>query len=223
VEIEYLYAKKITLYHLPCPGVQQNKETPIMYKMKNAKISFDAAPGSELQSVQYNASEDLQLKTKEGKVLSFSTVDKPHFKATGEDVVEVSGLATDKNPDISWAIVTFDPAGASSRHHHNERTEVYYVTHGQLEVELNDVKYSLSEGKAITIPKGQTHQVVNTSGNTAELVVSCTPSWIYSDSIVDALPPVSKADPYSTATVLKALQDSSSTPAATEDLDCTNS
>lgn len=164
-----------------------------MYKVKlTKKIPFDSSKGAKLDSIQYRPDGSIHLKTLDNQILSYSTEGKPHFtsEATGEDVVEISGKATDGKEDISWAVATFRTDGYSTRHHHAEREEVYYITSGQAKVTVDGVEHFLSEGETITIAKGQIHQVFNVGTHkNLELVVSCSPAWVYTDSIEDVPAP----------------------------------
>ena len=131
----------------------------------------------------------------EGQWHSYTTQDKFVFKNdNGEQVVEVSGLATDKNGDRSWALATFDKDSASTNHFHKDRTEIYYVTSGEARVVLDGVEHIVKEGESITIYPNQHHQVFNPSHEAGlEILVKCTPAWIYQDmniveNAVDANP-----------------------------------
>ena len=145
---------------------------------------------SKLDYIEYKPDGNtICLKALDGQIKSFTKEGKPHFiPNTGEDVVEVSGNATDGKQDISWAIATFEVGGHSTRHHHNKRTEVYYITLGKANVVVDGKEHILSEGDVITILPGQIHQVFNNDSNMKmELVVSCEPSWVFEDVIADNL------------------------------------
>ena len=104
----------------------------------------------------------------------------------GETVIEHVGLVTNKQEDWSWATVVLKPEGFCARHHHNDRDEIYYITKGDLVVEVDGDVKTYCAGEKIVIPRGSIHQVTNLSKDTAYMMVLCEPSWLYTDSHEDA-------------------------------------
>jgi len=138
---------------------------------------------SNRYTIALNDNGEICIKTDAGKELSFDEKDKKIFKSTtGEAVTEYSGLATDGNAEISWAIAKFEPNGYSSHHYHKERTEVYYIVEGEAVITLDGEERKLVVGDRLTINPGQKHQVHNESTKPLAIIVSCEPSWSYLDS-----------------------------------------
>lgn len=145
---------------------------------KSSKASSD-----EKLSIQLCDDGKLHLQSAD-ETLTFDEKDKPVFhNASGESVVEYTGLATDGNKARSWAKAIYQPNGCSQLHYHNERTENYYIVEGKANVTLNDTVHELSAGDTITIPAGARHQVKNISANNGSLVliVKCEPAWTVDD------------------------------------------
>ena len=108
---------------------------------------------------------------------------KPTFNnyQTGEQVLEFTGMATDKNKDRSWAKATFTAGAHSPLHYHNEREEWYYITKGTAKVTLDGVEHILNTGDFVKIKRKQKHQVFNAGNEPMEMMVKCVPAWIVSD------------------------------------------
>ncbi len=100
---------------------------------------------------------------------------------TGEKVEEFEGLATDMNPERSWAIAFFDPQAVSPTHFHKERVENYFIYQGTGTVRLGEESIAVSPGVHVCIPAGIVYKVVNSERGQMILAVKCAPSWIFSD------------------------------------------
>ena len=50
---------------------------------------------------------------------------------------------------------------ASDRHQHDDKEQVYYVLEGRGTMVAGDAVYGISEGDAVYLPKGTTHQILN--------------------------------------------------------------
>ena len=108
---------------------------------------------------------------------------KPTFNnyQTGEQVLEFTGMATDKNKDRSWAKATFTAGAHSPLHYHNEREEWYYIIKGTAKVTLDGVEHILNTGDFVKIQRKQKHQVFNAGTEPMEMMVKCAPAWVLSD------------------------------------------
>lgn len=121
--------------------------------------------------------------TEDSESLILDDTDKPHFvnEATGETVIEYTGLATDKRADRSWAHAIFKKDGGSPKHYHNEREEFYYIISGQAKIVIDDVVSILSKGEFVHIQPKQHHQVFSIGDDPLEMLVKCSPAWIFED------------------------------------------
>ena len=129
------------------------------------------------------ATNRVQIEQKDDAVSVDCTLDLPVFKNdTGESVVEYSGMATDMNPERSWAMSDYATGGYSAPHYHNDRDEDYYVVQGVAVVELDGERHEVAAGQWLHIPKGAVHKVSNPAQEIMRLVVKCSPSWSPEDS-----------------------------------------
>ncbi len=101
---------------------------------------------------------------------------------TGESVSEYSGLATDNNPNRSWAKAVYNPSAYSQLHYHSNRAEDYFILKGFAKVLIDNKKYFLKAGDHVHISPNQQHQVINASEKEELiLIVKCIPSWDKND------------------------------------------
>jgi mannose-6-phosphate isomerase-like protein (cupin superfamily) len=151
-------------------------------------ISFDS-DNSNLKRIDFRSDGTICLVTRDGKMLTFNKKDKPHFITdTGEDVIELSGMATDKNEDKSLAIVSISVDGYSIRHYHSKRTEKYYIISGTANNVIDDKPYQLKAGDVVTIHPMQRHQIFNTSKTQKlKFLVESTPAWVKEDQLTDEM------------------------------------
>jgi mannose-6-phosphate isomerase-like protein (cupin superfamily) len=82
-------------------------------------------------------------------------------------------------PAQSLAEATLEPAQATERHYHERSEEIYLVTKGSGELEVDGESRRVSRGDAILIPPGAWHTLEN--DGTSELTVLCMCSPPYSD------------------------------------------
>jgi len=154
-------------------GNFQPNEGDFPHRDKNGAIDYIVS--ADLGSFMLKEDgEWTEYKAKDGRVFE--------MKEAGEKVVELTGLATDKNPHRSWALAFFVPKGQSSNHYHDDHVEEYHVLSGNGTLILDGQEIALSPGVNVTIEKGNNHQVFNTSDTeTLVMVVPCWKAWEYED------------------------------------------
>jgi len=79
----------------------------------------------------------------------------------------------------SLAEATLEPGQATERHHHRLSEEIYLVTKGSGELELDGEQRHVRPGDAVLIPPGTWHTLSN--DGTSELTILCMCSPPYSD------------------------------------------
>jgi mannose-6-phosphate isomerase-like protein (cupin superfamily) len=79
----------------------------------------------------------------------------------------------------SLAEATLEPAQATERHCHRRTEEIYLVTKGSGELEVDGETLRLRPGDAILIPPGAWHTLEN--NGTSELTILCMCSPPYTD------------------------------------------
>ncbi len=82
-------------------------------------------------------------------------------------------------PAQSLAEATLEPAQATERHYHERSEEIYLVTKGSGELEVDGETRRIRPGDAILIPPGAWHTLEN--NGTSELIFLCMCSPPYSD------------------------------------------
>ena len=79
----------------------------------------------------------------------------------------------------SLAEATLEPGQATQRHYHESSEEIYLVTKGSGELEVDGEARRVTRGDAILIPPGAWHTLEN--NGTSELTILCMCSPPYSD------------------------------------------
>jgi len=80
----------------------------------------------------------------------------------------------------SLAEATLEPSQATERHYHERCEEIYLVTKGSGELEIDGESVRVRPGDAILIPPGAWHTLEN--NGTSELTILCMCSPPYSDA-----------------------------------------
>lgn len=137
-----------------------------------------------LKSVEFHSAHVI-LTTKMEQLLVFSRENKIAYKnGTGEEVIELSGLATDGNPDRSWAIACFSPEGYCSRHSYTRQTSILYVISGMARLCLDNQTVNLCAGEAFRLIPDQRFQILNPSDKEIlQILIECTPAWHIKDRV----------------------------------------
>lgn len=81
-------------------------------------------------------------------------------------------------PVQSLAEAALEPGQATQRHYHERSEEIYFVTKGSGELEVDGEIRTVRPGDAILIPAGARHTLEN--NGTSELLILCTCSPPYS-------------------------------------------
>jgi mannose-6-phosphate isomerase-like protein (cupin superfamily) len=85
----------------------------------------------------------------------------------------------------SLAEATLDPGQATVRHHHRVSEEIYYLTAGSGEMEIDGRRAPVSAGDAVLIPPGAWHQITATGAEPLRLLCACAPPWSAEDTYFD--------------------------------------
>ena len=104
-----------------------------------------------------------------------------------KDGSEIRELLAHRNSVIrnqSLAEARICPGLATQEHYHRVTEEIYYITHGQgrmrIENEIREVKI----GDAIAIPPGKRHKIWNTGTETLRLLCCCAPAYEHEDTVI---------------------------------------
>jgi len=112
-----------------------------------------------------------------GEVASFITKDGSEIRellAHRNSVIRHQSLAEARVPE-----------GASTQEHYHLKTEeIYYITHGQGKIRIDDETRAIRPGDAIAIPPGRRHKLWNTGAEVLRLLCCCAPAYEHDDTII---------------------------------------
>jgi len=86
--------------------------------------------------------------------------------------------------DVPISITKAENLKSTIKHKHHDSTEIYWVTQGELELEVADKTVKLEQGDIISIQPGESHKVISSSENNTVIVLS-TPPWSPEDEVLD--------------------------------------
>lgn len=77
------------------------------------------------------------------------------------------------------------PVGASTLpHYHPQTEEIYYLTHGNGRMQIEDELCDVEPGDAIAIPPGARHQITNTGDVILRFLCCCAPAYEHEDTVM---------------------------------------
>jgi len=109
-----------------------------------------------------------------------------------KDGSEIRELLAYRNSSIrqqSLAEARLAPGASTQEHYHVKTEEIYYITHGQGKIRINEAVASVAVGDAIAILLGQKHKLWNTGSETLRLLCCCAPAYEHSDTIITEIEP----------------------------------
>jgi mannose-6-phosphate isomerase-like protein (cupin superfamily) len=115
--------------------------------------------------------------------------DVPSF--TTKDGSEIRELLAYRNSSIraqSLAEARLPVGGSTQEHYHIKTEEIYYITHGQGHLRIENETREVKPGDAIAIPPGQKHKIWNTGSETLRLLCCCAPAYEDSDTVITEKP-----------------------------------
>jgi mannose-6-phosphate isomerase-like protein (cupin superfamily) len=105
----------------------------------------------------------------------------PFTTADGSTIRELLGIPTAPVQQQSLAEATLEPGQATQRHYHAETEEIYYLTEGSGEMEIDGDRRRVVPGDAILIPPGAWHQI--TAGDRQlRFLCCCAPPYRHEDT-----------------------------------------
>lgn len=105
----------------------------------------------------------------------------PFTTADGSTIRELLGIPTAPVQHQSLAEATLEPGQATQRHYHAETEEIYYLTEGSGEMEIDGDRRRVVPGDAILIPPGAWHQI--TAGDRQlRFLCCCAPPYRHEDT-----------------------------------------
>jgi len=111
--------------------------------------------------------------------------DVPPF--TTKDGSEIRELLAYRNSSIraqSLAEARLPVGGSTQEHYHIKTEEIYYITHGQGRMRIEQETREVKPGDALAIPPGLKHKIWNTGAETLRLLCCCAPAYENSDTVI---------------------------------------
>jgi mannose-6-phosphate isomerase-like protein (cupin superfamily) len=82
----------------------------------------------------------------------------------------------------SLAEATLEPSQATERHYHRVTEEIYFVTKGQGDMEVDGEHTHVRPGDAILIPAGAWHSLENNGTSELRILCCCVPPYSHDDT-----------------------------------------
>ena len=104
-----------------------------------------------------------------------------------KDGSEIRELLAHRNSSIrrqSLAEARISVAGSTLEHYHVKTEEIYFITAGSGEMQIENQRRPVMPGDAIAIPPGQKHKIWNTGRDVLTLLCCCAPAYENSDTVI---------------------------------------
>jgi mannose-6-phosphate isomerase-like protein (cupin superfamily) len=88
-------------------------------------------------------------------------------------------------PAQSLAEASLEPGQATERHYHERSEEIYFVTKGSGELEVDGEMRRISRGDAILIPPGARHTLENDGTSELTILCMCSPPYSHEDTFFE--------------------------------------
>jgi mannose-6-phosphate isomerase-like protein (cupin superfamily) len=85
----------------------------------------------------------------------------------------------------SLAEATLEPSQATRRHYHGATEEIYVVTKGSGELEVDGERRTVRPGDAVLIPPGAWHTLENAGSSELRILCCCAPPYSHEDTFFE--------------------------------------
>ena len=85
----------------------------------------------------------------------------------------------------SLAEATLEPGQATERHHHRATEEIYLVTKGSGELDVDGERRRVRRGDAVLIPPGAWHALENDGTSELTILCMCAPPYSHDDTFFE--------------------------------------
>ena len=102
-----------------------------------------------------------------------------------KDGSEIRELLAYRNSGISsqsLAEARVPVNGSTPEHFHARTEEIYFITHGQGRMRIEEEEADVGPGDAIAIPPGKRHKLWNTGAEVLRLLCCCSPTYEHGDT-----------------------------------------
>ncbi|MDF2592082.1 MAG: cupin [Clostridia bacterium] len=80
-----------------------------------------------------------------------------------------------RGPRMNFAIVQFQPGQDFKAHYHNVMEENFYILEGEVDIFVDNVKYTLRQGQIIHIEPKEIHYIINNSNAAVKMISTLAP------------------------------------------------
>ena len=109
----------------------------------------------------------------------------PFTTKDGSTIRELFGLPTGGTAQQSLAEARLAPGGRTQRHYHAVTEEIYFVTAGRGEMELDGERVELGPGETVAIPPGAWHEITALGAEELRFLCCCAPPYRHEDTFLD--------------------------------------
>lgn len=109
----------------------------------------------------------------------------PFTTADGSTIRSLLDLSVAPVRNQSLAEATIDAGEATTRHHHREAEEIYYLLEGHGTMELDGAERRVGPGDAILIPPGAWHQIRADASGAIRMLCACSPPYRHDDTFFE--------------------------------------
>jgi mannose-6-phosphate isomerase-like protein (cupin superfamily) len=109
----------------------------------------------------------------------------PFVTADGSTIRELCGLPTGGTVNQSLAEASLEPGQATDRHYHAKTEEIYFVTEGEGEMDIDGDRARVRAGDAVPIAAGAWHQIVNVGEGRLRILCCCAPPYRDEDTFFE--------------------------------------
>lgn len=97
----------------------------------------------------------------------------------GETTYELIGNVEKITPHQSLAYIELEPNTPALKHRHDRTEEIFYILAGEAIAVVDNQRKTVTAGDCVFVPKGCTHQLINTSlDKTLVYLAICAPAWV---------------------------------------------
>lgn len=104
-----------------------------------------------------------------------------------KDGSEIRELLNERNSCIrrqSLAEARLPPGASTTKHHHPQTEEIYYLLAGRARMEIDGEVRDVGPGDAIAIPPGAVHQITNIGAAVLTFLCCCAPGYRHDDTVL---------------------------------------
>jgi mannose-6-phosphate isomerase-like protein (cupin superfamily) len=100
----------------------------------------------------------------------------------GSTIRELFGLAVGGTKLQSLAEARLAPGGGTQRHYHALSEEIYFITAGRAEMDLDGERTELGPGETVAIPPGAWHEITALGDDELRFLCCCAPPYRHEDT-----------------------------------------